>query len=138
VADLADFRAAQDLVWDRVTSELRAGRKTSHWIWYVFPQLASLGRSHLARHYGITDLDEATAYLADPVLRARLEEVAGLLLTHNGTDPEDILGDIDALKVRSSMTLFEAAANAPPVFADVLDDLYQGTRCPMTQAEILP
>ncbi|SHJ01695.1 DUF1810 domain-containing protein [Wenxinia saemankumensis] len=132
MAALHEFVAAQDRVWPQVTAELRAGRKTGHWIWFVFPQLAALGRSGTARHFGLADLAEATSYLADPVLRARLEEAAALLLAHEGADPASILGGVDAMKVRSSMTLFEAVPGAPPVVAQVLDRLYGGARDPLT------
>lgn len=133
MAELSEFVAAQDPVWDRVRAELRAGRKETHWIWWVFPQLASLGRSERARHFGLSGLDEAAAYLAHPVLGPRLEEAARLMLTHVGTPPEDVLGQVDALKLCSSMTLFEAVPGAPPVFARVLDRLYGGERCPQTR-----
>ncbi|WP_372893640.1 DUF1810 domain-containing protein, partial [Rhodosalinus sp.] len=118
MADLSEFVAAQDPVWDQVRAELRAGRKTSHWIWWVFPQLEHLGRSPRARHFGLTGVEEAALYLAHPVLGPRLEEAARLMLAHAGTAPEDVLGEVDALKLRSSMTLFEAVPGAPPVFAE--------------------
>lgn len=133
MAELSEFVAAQHPVWDRVRAELRAGRKTSHWIWWVFPQLASLGRSQRARHFGLSGLDEAAAYLAHPVLGPRLGEASRLMLAHEGTPPEQVLGEVDALKLRSSMTLFEAVAGAPRVFSEVLDRLYGGERCPLTQ-----
>ncbi|MFP4569369.1 DUF1810 domain-containing protein [Rhodosalinus sp.] len=133
MAELSEFVAAQDPVWDRVRAELRAGRKETHWIWWVFPQLASLGRSERARHFGLSGLDEAAAYLAHPVLGPRLQEAARLMLAHEGTPPEDILGQVDALKLRSSMTLFEAVPDAPLVFAEVLDRLCGGERCPHTR-----
>jgi uncharacterized protein (DUF1810 family) len=133
LAELSEFVAAQDPVWDRVCTELRAGRKTSHWIWWVFPQLASLGRSERARHFGLSGLDEAADYLAHPVLGPRLEEAAQLMLAHDGTPREDVLGQVDALKLRSSMTLFEAVPGAPEVFGQVLDRLYDGARCPHTR-----
>ncbi|MDU8910894.1 DUF1810 domain-containing protein [Aestuariicoccus sp. MJ-SS9] len=136
MADLSEFVAAQDKVWDQVVAEVTAGRKTTHWIWWVFPQLASLGRSLRARHFGLSGLDDATAYLAHPVLGPRLVEVSNLLLSHAGTPPEDILGQVDALNVRSCMTLFEAVPDAPPVLANVLNRLYSGARCPITQDEI--
>ncbi|WP_273520972.1 DUF1810 domain-containing protein [Rhodosalinus sediminis] len=136
MADLAEFVAAQDPVWDQVRRELRAGRKTSHWIWWIFPQLACLGRSPRARHFGLAGLEDAAAYLAHPVLGPRLEDAARLVLAHEGTAPEDILGEVDALKLRASMTLFEAVPGASPTFAAVLDRLYAGTRCPRTRAAL--
>lgn len=132
--DAQKFLDAQNKVWPQVVRELKQGEKTSHWIWYVFPQLASLGRSERARYYGIADLAEATAYLDHPVLRERLEEVAELLLMHRGWSPEDILGPVDALKVRSSMTLFSRIDGAPEVFDKVLDVFYDGERCPESDA----
>ncbi len=129
-ADL--FLTAQEKVWPAVVRELQAGRKTSHWIWYVFPQLADLGRSDRARRYGLSDLAGAGAYLSNPVLRARLVEVAELLLTHPDKTAEEILGSVDALKVRSSMTLFARVADAPDVFQRVLDTFYGGEICPIS------
>ncbi|ETX29636.1 DUF1810 domain-containing protein [Roseivivax isoporae] len=134
MADLEDFVAAQDRTWPEVTAELAAGRKTTHWIWWVFPQLATLGRSERAQHFGLSGVDAARSYLDHPVLRARLVEAARLLLRHDGTPPETILGPVDALKVRSSLTLFEAVPGAPTECAEVLSRLYGGGRCPLTQA----
>lgn len=136
MATLEEFVSAQAPVWDDVLRELGQGRKTSHWIWWVFPQLASLGRSPRARYFGLAGVGEAGAYLAHPVLGPRLQEASALLLTHDGASPEDILGSVDALKIRSSMTLFEAVPDAPKVFSQVLDRLYGGSRCPITQAEL--
>ncbi|MBB94734.1 MAG: calpastatin [Rhodobacteraceae bacterium] len=133
--DAQKFLDAQDKVWPQVVRELKRGEKTSHWIWYVFPQLASLGRSERARHFGLADLAEAEAYLAHPVLRERLEEVAELLMLHRGSSPEDILGPVDALKVRSSMTLFSQVDGAPEVFGTVLDIFYDGVRCPESETK---
>lgn len=135
MAELTEFVTAQEAVWDDVVAELRAGRKTSHWIWWVFPQLETLGRSERARHFGLSGLDEAAAYLAHPVLGPRLEEAAALILDHEGAAPEEILGNVDALKLRSSMTLFEAVPEAPPVFSKVLDTFYHGERCPHTRRQ---
>lgn len=131
-ADL--FIEAQDTVWSDVLVELKNGRKESHWMWFVFPQLAELGQSDMSMLYGIEDLEEAEAYLGDPELRRRLVQVSMLMLDHVGKDPKDILGDVDALKLRSSMTLFEAVPGAPDVFSRVLDAFYDGKRCDKTQA----
>ncbi|MCR8549558.1 DUF1810 domain-containing protein [Salipiger sp. P9] len=133
MAELQDFLDAQNQHWPQIVAELRDGRKVTHWIWYVFPQLKILGRSGMARHFGIADLEEASAYLSHPVLGPRLEEVASLLRAHAGTDPVEILGPVDALKVKSSMTLFEAVPGAAPVFSQVLNSLYSGARCPVTR-----
>ncbi len=130
--DLERFVAAQDGVWEDVEAELRAGAKRSHWMWFVFPQIAGLGRSATARYYAIEDLDEARAYLAHPVLGPRLEAAAGWMLRHRGRAPEEILGGIDAVKLRSSMTLFERAGPDRPVFGEVLDAFYGGERCAAT------
>lgn len=133
-ADL--FIEAQDTVWSDVLVELKNGRKESHWMWFVFPQLAELGQSDMSMLYGIEDLEEAEAYLGDPELRRRLVQVSMLMLDHVGKDPKDILGDVDALKLRSSMTLFEAVPGAPDVFSRVLDAFYDGKRCDKTQASL--
>lgn len=134
--ELEMFVEAQDTVWSDVLSELSAGKKTSHWMWFVFPQLAELGQSHMAQLYGIEDLSEATAYLNHDKLRSRLVEVSQLLLGHAGTDPSDILGAVDAKKLRSSMSLFAAVPNAPEECQKVLDTFYNGSPCPLTQAAL--
>jgi uncharacterized protein (DUF1810 family) len=125
---LERFRAAQDEggTYDRAVAELRAGQKRSHWMWFVFPQIAGLGRSPMAERYAIATLDEARAYLADPVLGERLRECARILVDLGGSDPESIFGGIDAMKLRSSMTLFARAAPDEPVFAEVLDRYFGG------------
>ena len=117
---------------DAAVRELRAGRKTGHWIWYEFPQLAGLGRSSMSVRYAISGLDEARAYLSHPVLGPRLVECCEALLVHRGRDAADILGSIDAVKVRSSMTLFHRADPEAPVFRRVLDAFYAGTPDPRT------
>ena len=124
--DLDRFVAAQEGMYPGALAELRAGRKTGHWIWFVFPQLAGLGRSEMSRHYALTSLAEARAYLAHPVLGPRLRECADATLATRGRTAEEILGGIDAVKLRSSMTLFHRAAPDEPVFQDVLDRFYDG------------
>ncbi|MHA6721535.1 DUF1810 domain-containing protein [Sphingomonas sp. RS2018] len=114
-------------VHDTALAELRAGRKRTHWMWFIFPQIAGLGHSDTARHYAIADLAEAQAYLAHPVLGPRLIAAAEALLQHRTTPADTILGPIDATKLRSSATLFEAAGGAP-VFGNVLDAFYAGER----------
>lgn len=130
--ELEMFVEAQDTVWSDVLSELSAGKKTSHWMWFVFPQLAKLGKSHMAQLYGIEDLAEAKAYLGHEVLSARLVEVSRLMLSHADQDAAEILGKVDAKKLRSSMTLFAAVPDAPGEFKQVLDEFYSGSPCPLT------
>lgn len=125
------FVRAQEATWDQALAELKAGTKRGHWMWFVFPQLADLGHSATARHYAIADLAEARAYLAHPVLGPRLVEATGALLAHAGHPPEAILGPIDAMKLRSCLTLFEAA-NGPPCFAEGLAQFFSGKRDPLT------
>lgn len=132
MSDLARFRQAQDAVWPAPVEELRAGRKQGHWMWFVFPQLGALGRSGTAKFYGIADLAEARAYLADPLLRARLIRAAEAVLARSGQPAEAIMGGIDALKLRSSMTLFEQAEPGIAIFGQVIDAFYGGIRDPLT------
>ncbi len=131
---LQRFLDAQAPVWDEVCAELRTGRKRSHWMWFVFPQLRGLGHSSMAQHYGIADRAEALAYVQHPVLGARLREGLALLLAHPGMSAEDILGGIDAMKLRSCATLFAAVAPQEPVFAQVLQQFYFGRPCQHTLA----
>jgi uncharacterized protein (DUF1810 family) len=132
--DLERFVTAQADVYAQALGELRAGRKTSHWMWFVFPQMAGLGQSATARHYGIASAAEARAYLEHPLLGPRLIECAQALLGHEGESALEILGGIDAIKLRSSMTLFEAVAEEPAPFAAVLDAFYGGERDQATLA----
>jgi uncharacterized protein (DUF1810 family) len=128
-SDLSRFVEAQTRVIDGVEQELASGRKTSHWMWFVFPQLAGLGRSPTAQFYAIRDPGEARAYLAHPVLGARLRRHVSLLLTHSDRPPEQILGSIDALKLRSCLTLFREVSDDPAdraLFDDALHALYAG------------
>jgi uncharacterized protein (DUF1810 family) len=124
--DLNRFLVEQEHIYAGVLEELRRGRKTGHWIWYIFPQLAGLGRSQMSRDFAIGSLDEARAYLAHPVLGSRLLECAGALLSIEGSSAEEVLGSVDAMKVRSCMTLFHRAAPDEPVFTQVLDRFYGG------------
>ena len=126
--DLERFVAAQAPVYAQALAELRRGRKQSHWIWFVFPQIAGLGTSAMARHYAIGSIEEARAYLGHPLLGSRLRECTEAVLAHRGDRAEAIFGPIDAVKFRSSMTLFEAAAEEAGLFAKALDDFYQGSR----------
>ena len=134
MGSLQRFLDAQAPVYDDVLAELRAGRKQSHWMWFIFPQLRGLGHSAMAQRYGIAGRAEALAYLQHPVLGARLKECTTLLLAHQGLSAVDILGDIDAMKLRSCATLFAAVAPQEPVFAQVLEQLYFGRRCHRTLA----
>lgn len=133
---LQRFVDAQESVWDDVRAELRAGRKTSHWMWFVFPQLAALGRSGTAKFYGITSIEEARAYLQHPVLGPRLVQGCELLLQVQGRSAREIFGEVDAMKLRSCLTLFEAAAPEQAVFARVLEKYFGGERDALTQVEI--
>ncbi len=124
--DLDRFLVAQAHVYDGVLDELRRGQKTGHWIWFIFPQVSGLGRSAMSQQFAIASLDEARAYLAHPVLGARLRECAGILLSIDGRTAEAIFGPIDAVKLRSCMTLFHRAAPDEPAFAQVLDRYFEG------------
>ena len=142
--DLARFVAAQDSGGDytRAIAELRRGRKSSHWMWFVFPQVTGLGHSAMANRYGIASLAEARAYLAHPVLGPRLVEASGILLTLEARSARDIFGSVDAVKLRSSMTLFEMASgdavtdDAASVFRRVLDVYFEGRADTATLARI--
>lgn len=135
---LQRFLDAQAPVYDEVCAELRAGRKTSHWMWFIFPQLRGLGHSSLAQHYGLADRAEALAYVQHPLLGARLKDCMALLLAHRGLSAEDIFGGIDAMKLRSCATLFAAVAPQVPVFAQVLTQFYFGQPCHRTQELLTP
>jgi uncharacterized protein (DUF1810 family) len=132
VSDLARFVSAQQDVYEQALAELTAGGKRSHWMWFVFPQIAGLGRTATAQHYAVADLAEARAYLAHPVLGPRLVECAQALLGVQGRTATQILGTPDDLKLRSSMTLFAHAADDPAVFRAVLDRYYGGEDDPAT------
>jgi len=134
--DLERFVEAQERVYDGVLAELRSGRKTGHWIWYVFPQVAGLGSSAMSQTYAISSLSEAIAYLAHPVLGTRLRECADIVLDIRDRTAEEIFGSIDAMKLRSSMTLFHRAAPEEPVFAQVLDRYYGGAADEATDARL--
>jgi len=125
---LERFVEAQDSggTYDQALRELRAGRKVSHWMWFVFPQIAGLGRSSMAQAYAITSLEQACDYLAHPVLGPRLRACTAAVLTHSDRSAEQVFGGIDALKLRSSMTLFARADPAEPAFQAVLDAFYAG------------
>lgn len=123
--DLQRFVDAQDGVFETALAELRAGAKRSHWMWFIFPQIAGLGHSPTAQFYAIRSLDEARAYLAHPLLGPRLRQCVEALLPRAGRSPEAILGSIDALKLRSSLTLFDLVARHD-VFAQALGAFFAG------------
>jgi uncharacterized protein (DUF1810 family) len=126
--DLERFVTAQDGggTYRRAVAELRDGRKTGHWMWFVFPQIAGLGRSAMAQAYAISDLAEAQAYLDHAVLGPRLVDCAEIVASHSGISAEQIFGGIDAIKLRSSMTLFAHADPEQPVFRQVIDQYFAG------------
>ncbi|TMV35625.1 DUF1810 domain-containing protein, partial [Thioclava sp. BHET1] len=132
-ADLSRFHKAQEGVYEHALTELRAGRKESHWIWFILPQLASLGHSPRAKFYGIADLAEARAYAADPLLGPRLAACADALLQHDDS-AEAMLGPTDAMKLRSCATLFAAAAeeDLQRHMQALLDRFFGGKPCPLT------
>lgn len=132
--DLSRFLAAQQDVHAVALAELKAGRKRTHWMWFVFPQIAGLGRSETARFYALASAAEARAYLDHPVLGARLRDCTAAVLAHRDADAETIFGPVDALKFRSSMTLFEAVADDAAPFAEALETFYGGARDPATLA----
>ena len=132
ICSLNRFLEAQEFIYATALKEIKNGEKESHWIWYIFPQLRGLGYSPKAYTYGINGLEEAKAYLEHPVLSARLIEITEALLTHRGKDIEDIMGDIDALKLRSSMTLFALISEADSVFHQVLEVFYDSKIDEMT------
>ena len=135
---LERFTAAQDQdgTYERAVAELRAGRKVSHWMWFVFPQIEGLGFSAISKRYAISSLDEARAYLNHPVLGPRLITAANIVAGTEGRSAEQIFGPVDALKLRSSMTLFGAADPDQPVFTKVLDKYFDGTPDEATLARL--
>ena len=126
MADLSRFLKAQQYDYDQALKEIRSGRKRSHWMWYIFPQIQGLGFSSTAQYYAIRDLDEAKEYLAHPVLGARLKEISSALLELEGLSASEIFGYPDDLKLRSSMTLFRLADLDCDLFEKVLEKYYDG------------
>jgi uncharacterized protein (DUF1810 family) len=135
---LERFQRAQDEggTYQRAVSELRAGRKRSHWMWFVFPQIAGLGHSAMSQTYAISSLAEAVAYLQHPVLGPRLVECTQIVAQQRGASAQEVFGSIDAVKLRSSMTLFAAAAGEQSPFRAVLVDYFDGTTDPATEARL--
>jgi uncharacterized protein (DUF1810 family) len=136
--DLERFATAQDAreTYACAVAELRAGRKTGHWIWFVFPQIAGLGLSSMSRRYAISSLEEARRYLAHPILGERLRECARILTELEGKTAQEIFGPVDAMKLRSSMTLFARAAPESPLFRAVLDRYFGGRADEATDARL--
>lgn len=125
------FIEAQKRDYQLALSEVRAGKKQSHWIWYIFPQMYGLGSSYFAQLYGIRDREEAEAYLNHKVLGKRLREITMALLEHDVCSAEEIFGDLDAMKVRSCMTLFDIVS-PDDIFDEVLNKFYDSKRCNLT------
>ncbi len=125
--DLQRFVDAQAHTYDQALAELRAGQKRTHWMWFVFPQIAGLGRSGMAQRFAIHGLAEAKAYLSHPLLGRRLVEAAKALTALDTEDPVEVFGSVDAMKLHSSMTLFAQADPEEPVFREVLDHYFGGT-----------
>ena len=128
MTNLSRFLEASDWNYPIALKEIQQGCKRSHWIWFIFPQMRGLGFSSNSQHYGITGLAEAKDYLNDEILGSRLREITLALLEHQGKSAQDILGRTDAMKVRSSMTLFDMVS-PNDIFAQVLDKFYNGKRC---------
>jgi uncharacterized protein (DUF1810 family) len=125
--DLSRFIYAQENIYDAVLAELRSGRKRSHWMWYIFPQIDGLGHSAVSKRYAIRSLEEASQYLKHPVLGARLLECADMVLVIEGRTVSEIFGYPDDMKLKSSMTLFSSIPEADPVFDDVLEKYFHGS-----------
>ena len=125
--DINRFLEAQETTYQQALQEVKSGRKTSHWIWYIFPQIEGLGKSYASHYYGIEDIEEAKAYLQQPILKQRLLEISSALLEVEGKNSFEIFGTLDAIKVQSSMTLFHITNPEEEVFKQVLDKYYDGT-----------
>jgi len=134
--DLARFVSAQDPVYAQAQAELTLGRKQSHWMWFIFPQIEGLGGSAMAQHYAIRSLGEARAYLDHPLLGARLRECAALVNKVQDRSAHEIFGSPDDLKFHSSMTLFAAAAPDEPLFAESLRKYFDSRHDPLTLAKL--
>ena len=125
--DINRFLEAQETTYQQALQEVKSGRKTSHWIWYIFPQIEGLGQSYASHYYGIEDIEEAKAYLQQSILKQRLLEISSALLEVEGKNSFEIFGTLDAIKVQSSMTLFHITNPEEEVFKQVLDKYYDGT-----------
>lgn len=126
------FEKAHEYAYETALAEMKVGRKRSHWIWYIFPQISGLGHSYNAKFYAIADLDEAREYIAHPLLNAHLREITAELLNHQDIDIVDLMGSrIDAVKLRSSMTLFDIVS-PNDIYHQVLDAFFDGKKCHRT------
>jgi uncharacterized protein (DUF1810 family) len=125
------FIEAQERDYKIALNEVQSGKKLTHWIWYIFPQMRGLGHSYYAHLYGIKNIEEAREYLQDKILGERLREITNALLEHYDKTADDIFGDLDAMKVKSCMTLFDAIS-PNDIFDKVLDRFYEGKRCELT------
>ena len=126
--EISRFMNAHQTDYQRALTEIKNGKKVSHWMWYIFPQLKGLGRSFTSEYYGIQDLDEAKAYLADPILGRHLIEICNALLSLDTNDATEVMGRPDDRKLKSSMTLFDAATESSDVFRLVLEKYYNGKK----------
>ena len=126
INSLERFVQAQTLMYSVTLKEIKMGKKHSHWMWFMFPQLRGLGTSFIAHTYGISDLDEATRYLKHPVLSGRIQELCGELLKHKDKSAAQIFGDIDSMKLKSSMTLFSLTSEDYTIFDEVLEVFFDG------------
>ena len=126
--EISRFMKAHQSDYQRALSEIKNGKKVSHWMWYIFPQMKGIGHSSMSEYYGIRDLDEARAYLADPVLGKHLTEICEALLSLDTDDAAEVMGQPDDRKLKSSMTLFDAATESLDVFQMVLDKYYHGKK----------
>ena len=136
--DLQRFITAHEQSYDgykQALSEIQQSRKTSHWIWYIFPQIKGLGHSYMSNYYGISCLEEAQEYLSNEVLSARLREITNALLSHKDKTSKEILGDVDSWKVRSCMTLFDTVC-PDDIFREVLNQFYDGKSCRRTLGKL--
>ncbi|MBF4486687.1 DUF1810 domain-containing protein [Flavobacterium sp. CSZ] len=130
--DLLRFLDAQNKLYLTALSEIKKGKKETHWMWFIFPQIKGLGKSDTANYYAINDLKEATEFLEHPILGKHLIEISELFLTFKRKSADGILGDLDARKLRSSMTLFSLVENTNPVFKEVLEAFFSGESDPLT------
>lgn len=132
IYNLNRFIKAQKYSYEAALSEIKNGVKRTHWMWYIFPQLKELGKSEIAKHYGIEDFEEAKMFLEHPLLGARLREISNALINLSTNNPYSVMGDIDGLKLQSSMTLFAEIEACDSVFTKVLDKYYNGNKDPKT------